>query len=959
MVRERQESLSLRLSFWVFIFCVSFGFISASFISYSEKISLKENHIKLLRDLGSYYYLETNDYIKDKVNIASTASSIIHSDLSLSSVKDFGERSQIQQGLEGEYRADDGISGAFLKKGTPLTEVQKNIFHKTEETWSRISPFTSGQFLSFWLITTEGFLRISPKEWAMEIEPDHNFSDKIYYESATPENNPLGRPVWTPVYYDSLLKSWMTSLLIPLYRNDRFEGVTGFDLPLNTLEQKLSMIDNVSSNLKIMIFDKNNNIIFHPLLFDQINMRKAAMQTLIDSSGIADEELNRFITDFNRKSTIFNELVEYREKGREIHGVVFPLDILDWRFVVYAEKMIINKEIELLQKKIVFSSLAFALILAFFIKRMTNKLVIDRIKKLAEVSKDFIHYQPTSVSILRNDEIGVLTESFLHMSATINRQMNELKSVNKRISSILNSSTLIFIIATDTKGIITHFNKGAEQLLGYTSDEVTGIHTPELFHLPDEIRNRSSQLSKIYNEPVKGFEVFTRISMSEGYEEREWTYVRKDGSLINVYLGVTPIYEESTEISGFLGMGMNITLRKKQELELHRLRNFLVNIINSIPTPIFVVDCDKIVQQCNLAALKSTVFSSDEIFGKELKTVQEDIFDEYPLIEKSIKERKSQQHLKRKREKDNKSIYENILIYPLMGKTIEGAVIHIEDITDIVHLEEMMIQNEKMLSVGGLAAGMAHEINNPLAGIMQTISVMSNRLDKNSNLKANAHIAEELDISMDKISLFMEKREIPRMISSITESGKRIAEIVENMLSFARLSTGFKSLHSAEEMIEKSINLASSDYNLKKNYDFKKIQIVRNYQPNIPLIPCDMAKIQQVLLNILQNGAQAMYQSHKEKSRFDISTYFKENENMVYIDILDNGPGMTEEIRKRIFEPFFTTKADGIGTGLGLSVSYFIITENHRGQLIVESDPGKGTRFIIALPGNRTMDNLS
>ncbi|MCP4041075.1 MAG: histidine kinase, partial [Gammaproteobacteria bacterium] len=278
-----------------------------------------------------------------------------------------------------------------------------------------------------------------------------------------------------------------------------------------------------------------------------------------------------------------------------------------------------------------------------------------------------------------------------------------------------------------------------------------------------------------------------------------------------------------------------------------------------------------------------------------------------------------------------------------------GAVIRVDDITERVRLEEMMVQSEKMISVGGLAAGMAHEINNPLAGMMQTSAVMRNRLS-GENILANQRAAKAAGISMEAIHAYMEERGILRMASTIHESGLRMSEIVGNMLGFTRQSDAVVSSHDLTELLDKALKLAATDYDLKKKYDFKTIKIVKEYAEFIPSVPCEEVKIQQVLLNILQNGAQAMQEAKVDKPMFTLRTYHKAEHDMVCIEIEDNGPGMDETIRKRIFEPFFTTKPIGLGTGLGLSVSYFIIKENHNGEISVESKPGRGTRFIIRLP---------
>jgi len=277
---------------------------------------------------------------------------------------------------------------------------------------------------------------------------------------------------------------------------------------------------------------------------------------------------------------------------------------------------------------------------------------------------------------------------------------------------------------------------------------------------------------------------------------------------------------------------------------------------------------------------------------------------------------------------------------------MDGVIV---DITDKVRMEEMMVQSEKMLSVGGLAAGMAHEINNPLAGMMQTANVLHSRLTE-KEMPANVKAAQAAGISMDALYIYMEQRGMLRMITAINESGRRIEDIVENMLSFARKSDASYSSNDLAQLMDKTLELAATDYDLKKQHDFKTIKIVKNYADNLPCVPCDGASLQQVFLNILRNGAQAMQDAKVEGAQFNLQSWMEPSKNCVCLGISDNGPGMDEATRKRIFEPFFTTKPVGVGTGLGLSVSYFIISENHGGELLVESSPGKGCRFIICLP---------
>jgi len=176
------------------------------------------------------------------------------------------------------------------------------------------------------------------------------------------------------------------------------------------------------------------------------------------------------------------------------------------------------------------------------------------------------------------------------------------------------------------------------------------------------------------------------------------------------------------------------------------------------------------------------------------------------------------------------------------------------------------------------------------------------------------------------------------------------------MLSFARSGDFLGSGYNINQIIDKTLELASTDYSFKEDFDFKQISIEKDYDNNLPLVSCDEVKIQQVCLNLFRNGAQAMMIAGIEHPVIKVRTWQETESGKICISVEDNGPGMTEEVRKRIFEPFFTTKPVGIGTGLGLSVSFFIITENHNGDITVESSVGKGARFTIKLPLNSSLN---
>jgi signal transduction histidine kinase len=152
------------------------------------------------------------------------------------------------------------------------------------------------------------------------------------------------------------------------------------------------------------------------------------------------------------------------------------------------------------------------------------------------------------------------------------------------------------------------------------------------------------------------------------------------------------------------------------------------------------------------------------------------------------------------------------------------------------------------------------------------------------------------------------------------------------------------------DVIDRTLDMAAVDYDLKKKYDFRLIKIEKEYDSALPQVPCIPAEIEQVLLNLVRNAAQAMQENMPPGETPTIRVSTRKVGEYAQLELADNGPGMDQETQRRVFEPFFTTKKVGKGTGLGLSVSYFIVTDTHGGRFRVESEPGKGAIFIIDLP---------
>ncbi|OEU67474.1 MAG: hypothetical protein BA863_13685 [Desulfovibrio sp. S3730MH75] len=383
--------------------------------------------------------------------------------------------------------------------------------------------------------------------------------------------------------------------------------------------------------------------------------------------------------------------------------------------------------------------------------------------------------------------------------------------------------------------------------------------------------------------------------------------------------------------------------------EAARLRSLLQNVVDSMPSIIVAVDeLDRVIQW-NLNAEQAFGISSIDALGQGLEDICPSLKQEMNSIHEAMDKRKIQKDLRKPRNVGGEVNYEDVTIYPLVANGITGAVVRIDDVTSRIRMEEMIVQSEKMISLGGLAAGMAHEINNPLGGIIQSVQNIKRRLL--DPLPVNIEVAKKYGCSLDSLKKYMVERKILKKLDEISDAGNRSASIVANMLSFSRASESTLAECDLNGLLDFVLGLAAKEYDLNRKFDFKKVVINRDYTSDLPSISCVRTEIEQVLLNLLSNAMQAMAGDDSDKiPQIILRTSF--NDTHVTIEVGDNGPGLDKAICKRIFEPFFTTKPVGVGTGLGLSVSYYIIVQNHHGEFYVQSTKGHGANFTIKIPRN-------
>jgi len=252
------------------------------------------------------------------------------------------------------------------------------------------------------------------------------------------------------------------------------------------------------------------------------------------------------------------------------------------------------------------------------------------------------------------------------------------------------------------------------------------------------------------------------------------------------------------------------------------------------------------------------------------------------------------------------------------GNTLEKRVAERTDA--LQKAQQQLIQSEKLASLGKLAAVVAHEINNPLAGILTYIKLL---------LKITAK--EPFPLARIK--------EMRGYLSLMDTEMGRVTRIVKDLLTFARQSKPRIEDVDVNSILEKSLSL------LENKIKLQNIKLNVSLDPTLPLVPCDFSQIQQTLMNIIINGTEAM----SEEGELTIKSCYSKQNGCIEVEISDTGTGISEDHLSKIFDPFFTTKDEGKGVGLGLSIAYGIINE-HKGSIEVKSKANKGTTFIIKLP---------
>jgi len=466
------------------------------------------------------------------------------------------------------------------------------------------------------------------------------------------------------------------------------------------------------------------------------------------------------------------------------------------------------------------------------------------------------------------------------------------------------------IYISSKEGFFLDCNQAVLDMLGYQDKkEFLSLDiTREIYKDPEERKRFQETIEKLGF--VKDYEV---------------TFKRKGGEEIAVLLTAQAARNERGETTGYEGMMMDITERKKMERDLREMNEFFNMLIEASPDGIIVTDARGDVIMYNKAAERLLGYTSEEVIGKT------NVKDLYPRgLARKIREMIMDDRTGRKGVLPPTELYVKNKAGEVIDISLSASILQNEkgeelaaigifkDLREMISVkrklketQDQLLQAEKLAAMGRLTSQIAHELNNPLYGIMNTLELLKAEIPETSKRR------RLLDMSLSEIV--------------------RLSVMLKNMLTFSR----------PEEEARKDVDMNSFIEGImmlmEKQLKEADIRLVTEFDGKIPTVKISPNQMRQVILNIVKNAIEAMPRG----GTLTLST--RCDDGILKIAVQDTGLGMTDEVRQKIFDAFFTTKEQVRGVGLGLSVCYGIV-QDHGGEIEVQSTPGKGSAFCITLP---------
>ncbi|MCP4667468.1 MAG: PAS domain S-box protein [Deltaproteobacteria bacterium] len=565
-----------------------------------------------------------------------------------------------------------------------------------------------------------------------------------------------------------------------------------------------------------------------------------------------------------------------------------------------------DKEILTYEKGIiglaVFLFLGTSAIIGLFLLRFVNRPIRKLIKGTHQIGHGNYDYR---LDFQRDDEIGQLSQAIHEMGKEIGEKQDELNKQRNEYQDLFERAPCYITVQDRDFKLLRYNREFAERF-----DPQRGDYCYQAY----KNRSEKCELCPVVETFKDGQPHFS-----------DEMGISKDGSPSYWLVRTSPIKNSEGEVVAAMEMCLDVTHTKILEKEVEKSEAKYRTIFNTIPNPVFVVDAKSLnILDCNNSVSAVYGFSKEAL----LETPFADLFEESARAHYSSEMITSNAlNQVRQLRKDGNIIYVNIRISSSEYMGREVLLITTSDITMRLMAEQQLIQAGKMATLGEMATGVAHELNQPLSVIKTASTFLNRKVREKEKIKDDIleTLAAEIDSHVD-----------------------RADKIIKHMREFGRKSDVKK------EKVEVNASLSRALEIFSQQLKLREIHVVKDLDDNLPLILADANRLEQVFINLLINARDAIeerWEKGERKGGKEKQIFLKSRaeEGKVKIEIEDTGTGIPKSVLDRIFEPFFTTKTVGQGTGLGLSISYGII-KDYYGTIKVETGVNKGSKFIIHFP---------
>lgn len=565
-----------------------------------------------------------------------------------------------------------------------------------------------------------------------------------------------------------------------------------------------------------------------------------------------------------------------------------------------------ENEIFLFEKAIILAAVSIFILTSATIFMFLAKSVTMPIKKLISGIQHLADgYSAAAIDINRDDEIGQLADSFNRMQSEILKKQTELTRSRNEYQELFEGAPWL-ISVQDRNYRLLRYNREFAKLF----DPRPGDYCYQAY------KGRTEKC------PVCPVEQTFEDGLPHHSEE---TRSNKDGTQTLHWMVTTaPIMDANGEVVAAMEMCLDISYNKRLEQELEDSVKKYYAIFNNIPNPVFVLDmATLVIMDCNESVTAIYDYAKNEILGRSFL----DLFvpDEREHYESSISTATILTKV-RQIHKSGRILFVTVRVSPSQYHGRKVFLVTTSDITKRLEAEQQLVQAGKMTTLGEMATGVAHELNQPLTVIKTASNFFMKKIRKGEKL--------------DEEVLFTMSSEIDRHVD-------RATKIMNHMREFGRKSDMILEKLQINEVLRRAFEFFGQQLKLRG------IKVVWSLGEDLPMVMGDAGRLEQVFINLLMNARDAIDEKWAEKpgdgNDKQITVTTTTEENNVVLQVSDKGKGIPEALLDRIFEPFFTTKQVGKGTGLGLSISYGII-QDCGGTIRAVSKAGEGATFIVTFP---------